>query len=390
MKILNVISSVNPEHGGLIETIRLMERPICSWGHEWHVASLDAPDMPWVKTCPVPVHALGPAYSAYAYSPHFTRRLARLVPRYDIIAIHGLWQYHTIGTWRALRRAARRRAPRPYVIYTQGMLDPYFKRNFPLKHLKKLLFWPWAEYRVLRDAGAVCFTGESEKLLARESFRFYRARERIVGLGTEAPSENAEVAREAFLERFPALRGRRFLLFLSRIHPKKGLDLLIEAFCSCPDVPEDVLLVIAGPDANNWRPELEKYVSPAMRERIVWTDMIAGDVKWGAFHAAQAFVLPSHQENFGIAVAEALARRVPVLISDQVNIWREIEADGAGLIARDTLEGTRSLLSRWFALTPDAHQEMRERAAPCFERHFLIDAAARHLIECLEETRVRN
>jgi glycosyltransferase involved in cell wall biosynthesis len=113
--------------------------------------------------------------------------------------------------------------------------------------------------------------------------------------------------------------------------------------------------------------------------------MLSGDMNWGAFHCADAFILPSHQENFGIAVAEALSCGLPVLISDKVNIWREIQGAGAGLVAPDTLDGTRELLTRWLTLDEPARAQTREQARVCFERHFHIAAAAESLLATLQQ-----
>ena len=114
--------------------------------------------------------------------------------------------------------------------------------------------------------------------------------------------------------------------------------------------------------------------------------MITGDLKWGAFHSADAFVLPSHQENFGIAVAEALACGVPVLISNKVNIWREIEADGAGLVHSDDLDGTVASITGWLGLSEAQRDEMRTRAKVCFGQRYEIGQAARHLTRLVEDT----
>ncbi len=129
-----------------------------------------------------------------------------------------MWQYPGL----AARRAARALGL-PYFVYTHGMLDPWFKRAFPLKHLKKLLYWPWGEYRVLRDAAAVCFTCEEEMILARQSFALYKAREAVVSYGTSAPAGDPDTQRAAFLGAYPALQGKRLLLFLSRHPCEKGM-----------------------------------------------------------------------------------------------------------------------------------------------------------------------
>jgi glycosyltransferase involved in cell wall biosynthesis len=104
--------------------------------------------------------------------------------------------------------------------------------------------------------------------------------------------------------------------------------------------------------------------------------MVGGAVKWGAYRAAEVFILPSHQENFGLAVAESLACGTPVLISDKVNIWREVAAENCGLVAGDDQDGTDSLLRRWIELPEAARLAMRDRALVCFQRNFHIQSLA--------------
>ena len=112
--------------------------------------------------------------------------------------------------------------------------------------------------------------------------------------------------------------------------------------------------------------------------------MLSGEAKWGAFYHCDAFVLPSHQENFGIAVVEALACNKPVLISNQVNIWREIQAEGAGLVADNTEEGTKKLLSGWMDKSVSDKSEMGNKARRAFEKLYAIGPAAKHLMDTLQ------
>ncbi len=119
-------------------------------------------------------------------------------------------------------------------------------------------------------------------------------------------------------------------------------------------------------------------------DRITWAGMVSGDLKWGALLSSEIFVLPSHQENFGIAVAEALACGVPVLISDKVNIWNEVKVDGAGLVGPDTLEGTCATLNTWKNMSSLQKTGMRARTRECFEQRFEVQAAAGALIAALE------
>jgi glycosyltransferase involved in cell wall biosynthesis len=231
----------------------------------------------------------------------------------------------------------------------------------------------------------VLFTCEQERVLARDSFWLYRAREAVAGFGIEPPKTDETLDRRAFLDAFPALAGRRLLLYLSRIHPKKGCDLLVRAFAAT-SAEHDLHLVMAGPDDEDWVRSLRDLSTQlGVADRISWTGMLTGAVKWGAYHASEAFILPSHQENFGIVVAEALALRRPVLISDQVNIYREIQADDAGIIASDTLEGTIALIRGWLTTDENARAAMAGRAVDCFRNRFHIRASAARLRAIVSE-----
>ena len=176
------------------------------------------------------------------------------------------------------------------------------------------------------------------------------------------------------------LRQRRFFLFLSRIHRKKGCDLLLEAFARVAPAHPDLDLVIAGPDEGGLRPQLETQAKRLEIERRVhWTGMLEGDLKWGAFYAAEAFVLPSHQENFGIAVVEALACGVPVLISDKVNIWPDIVHDEAGMVNADTADGTYRSMAALLAMHPEERRRMVSNGLDCFRARYEMKRTAQAL-----------
>jgi glycosyltransferase involved in cell wall biosynthesis len=383
MKLLHLVSTLDPRAGGPTEGVRQSGLNMTALGHQVEVATLDDPAAPWLDSFPLPVHALGPGKGFYGYTRNLVPWLAQHAPSYDAVIINGLWQYHSYGTWRALRGLNV-----PYYVFPHGMLDPWFKRTYPLKHLKKCLYWPWADYRVLRDATRVVFTTQEECRLARESFRLYRANEEVVAFGTSRPPVNAPALREAFYDAHPALRGKRLLLFLGRLHPKKGCDLLLKAFAAARELDASAHVVMAGPDNTGWLPALKTLAHElGIAERVTWAGMLQGDAKWGAFYASDAFVLPSHQENFGIAVAEALGCGLPALISDKVNIWREVATDSAGFVAADTEEGTLMNLTRWMQLDPVAAATMRIQATQCFERHFTVDAMSSDLLRVLQQGR---
>jgi glycosyltransferase involved in cell wall biosynthesis len=379
MKLLHVLASVDPRGGGPLEGVRQRGLRLEQLGHSVEIVALDDPAASFVQGFPLKVHAVGPPCSSYRYSAALVPWLKAHAAEYDAIIVNGLWQYHSFAVWRVLKRMKL-----PYFVFTHGMLDPWFKHAYPRKHLKKWLYWPWGDYRVLRDARAVLFTSEEERLQARRSFWLYAARERVVAYGTSTPPNNVEVLKELYLAANPRLRGSRVLLFLGRIQEKKGCDLLVRAFAGVASRDPTLQLVIAGPDQTGMvgtLTELSRKLDIA--DRISWPGMLQNAMKWGAFYTADAFVLPSHQENFGIAVAEALGCGVPVLISDKVNIWREVESAGAGLVAEDTFEGTASLLARWLSLSSDKRQAMRHAARELFHRRYTVDAMAQDLLDVI-------
>jgi glycosyltransferase involved in cell wall biosynthesis len=377
MRLLHVIHSLNPHTGGPAEAVKIFtQHPLDS---QQSVLTLDHSTDPWINDVNAPVHSVGLGRGKYGYTRQAAHWLNANIAKYDAAIIHGCWQFHGVATHMAARRAKV-----PYFVFPHGMLDRYFETSSRLKHWKKRLYWP-VERSILQGADAVLFTAMEERQRASRQFAF-RSRDQIVPLGTERPRDPADQARETFLQRFPELRGKRILLFLGRLHSKKGVDLLIRAFGSAQK-PTDSHLVIAGPahtpETDASLRELASQCGCA--ERITFTGMLAGILKTGAFASAEGFILPSHQENFGIAVAEALASGIPVLVSDQVNIWREIQEDGAGLVAPDTQAGVNELLSQWFALSELEREQMRSAAARCYESRFRADAASEMLLRTLRD-----
>jgi glycosyltransferase involved in cell wall biosynthesis len=266
------------------------------------------------------------------------------------------------------------------------MLDPYFKRSFPLKHLKKTVYWHSILKKILCNANTVLFTSEEEKLLARESFPGYRVRETVVPYGSFGPKCDLAAAADEFISRWPELAGKRLALSLGRIHPKKGTDMLIEAFAATLARDPQWHLVLAGPDQIGWQKELEALAAKlGIANRITWPGMLRNTLKWGAFAASEVFVLPSHQENFGIAVAEAQSCGLPVILSSRINIWREVESYWAGLVNEDTVEGTTASLKRWSELSPEEISAVRERSRKCFDELFNFNVTSRKVLDTVEE-----
>jgi glycosyltransferase involved in cell wall biosynthesis len=374
MRILHIIGTLDPAAGGPTESVRVLLSygPI---GYTGEVVTLDDPSAPYLNDIGFPVHALGPTRTKYGFNARLLPWLRDNRHRFDGVVVNGLWQYCGYAAWRTLAGNT------PYVVFTHGMLDPYFKRAFPLKHIKKWLYWVPAEYWILRDAYRVLFTSKAEKRLAEESFWMHRWNAYVVPYGASGPTGDPDVQIRAFFAKCPEAKGKRYLLFLGRIHRKKGCDLLIDAFARVAATDPDLYLVMAGPDQQLWSAKLKATaVNAGIGDRVFWPGLVTGDAKWGAFFGSEAFILPSHQENFGIAVAEALACGKPVLLADKVNIAEDIAEDGAGLMELDTAEGTLRLLQRWIGMSVEQRQHMAELAYRCFHRRYDMRENAKAII----------
>jgi glycosyltransferase involved in cell wall biosynthesis len=370
VKILHVISTLSPSTGGPPEALRHLTKAYGEAGVQVEIACQDDPGAPYLSNFSVPVHATGAPSSTYAYSRDLQDWLRQNVTRFDGVVINGIWTFHGLAAAMAAHGHV------PYAVFTHGMLDPWFKRQYPGKHLKKYVYWP-LQYWVLHNANTVMFTSPLERDLAPRSFWPNHWNSFVVPYGTGDPPTDLDAQGEAWYERVPALRGRRYVLFLSRIHEKKGCDLLIEAFARVAPQYPDMDLVIAGPDHAGLQAKLQQQASDlGIASRIHWPGLLTGDPKWGALRNCDAFILPSHQENFGVAVAEALACGRPVLISNQVNIWPEIEQERVGLVAPDTLAGTQELLVRWLSLNEAERKAMIARTREVFERRYSMSSCA--------------
>lgn len=337
-------------------------------GDSLHVASCDGPEDECVRDFPYPIETFGPCPTFYGYTPRFIPWLKEHATEYDLVVVHGIWQYHSLAAYRALTALGV-----PYVLYVHGMLDPGHHRVNRINQIKKQVYWWLSEYWVLRSAAAVFFTTSEEQRIAPRGFWPCKWHGEVVPCGVTRPPLPEEAQPVAFLKKFPQLQGRRLLLFLGRFDPKKGCDLLLSSFVRLAATQPDVTLVMAGPDSAPQVPALKALVPAGLTDRVVWTGMLRGAEKWGAFRAAGAFIIPSHTENYCIAAVEALACGVPVLISDKVNIQREVLLAEAGYVEQDDPAGCDALIMRWLRTRSNDWAAMRIHARLCFERHFEVE-----------------
>ncbi len=396
LKVLHATHQMNPKAGGVSQAIVNIIEGLSELGVENEIISLDtASEVP----SGIMVHALGPGRGPWSYSKKLKPWLIKHLSSFDIIIIHGLWLYHGYVVSKMIRHLKRNRtASEPpdknnQRLFTMphGMLDPYFQRanGRKLKALRNIIYWKFIEKYIVNGSDGILFTCQEESILARQTFTPYRPkRELIVGLGVKKPPRFSDIMQTEFLKKCPQLTDKTpYILFLSRIHPKKGVDILIKAyenlFWKLSDMTLLPKLVIAGPGLDtSYGQEMRQKVSESHRIKnsVYFPGMLEGNAKWGAFYNAVFFVLPSHQENFGIAVVEAMACGKPTVITNQVNIWREIEEGGGGFVSDDTQSGIEGILKKCIALKDDEIKILGLRASSLFKNEFSIIPAAKRLL----------
>jgi glycosyltransferase involved in cell wall biosynthesis len=342
------------------------------------------------------IHTPGEGKGSWYYSPRFLPWLRENLTRFDIVIIHGLWQFHGYAVQKIFRQLKKRggnKLPALFIM-PHGMLDPYFQSvpGRKLKAIRNRYYWKLIENKTVNGADGILFTCLEEQRLASMPFRpYYPKKEAVAGLGVQEPPFFVENMQKAFLEKCPSVMNSNYLLFLGRIDEKKGVDLLVEAYKNLAGKyagkeKQLPMLVIAGPGQDTPYGEKIKQIvasSSLIRSSVAFTGMLKGDAKWGAFYCAEAFVLPSHQENFGIALVEAMACGTPVLISNKVNIWQEVNKARAGLVEDDTAAGTCLLLEGWDKLSTEERGLMGSGARQCFEKQFSVEMAARQMLQAL-------
>jgi len=382
-RILHIVSTMDPKAGGVSQAVKTMVKGLLLHQVSNTIVCLDDENVK-KDYKGFNLVTLGKGTTSWNFNSRLHSWLKIHLAEFERAIVHGIWQYQDYAVLQVMSAA---KGTKIYVM-PHGMLDPYFQRasGRRLKALRNDLIWKLIDKQLINKAEGLLFTCETEKILARESFGGYRPKnELVVGLGVEKNECDGGKMAETFLKEFPAVHSTGYLLFISRIHPKKGLDLLIEAYLNLKKQFDDNMLqlVVAGPGLETAYGEKIKAMA-AKEPNIVFTGMLAGELKWGAFHGCGAFVLPSHQENFGIAVVEAMSCNKPVLISDQVNIWREIKGKGGGLIAKDTPTGIETLLKEWLTLKEADKQEMARKAVNVYQEYFTVETAAKRLKEAIK------
>ena len=332
MRILHVIASLASRYGGTSKVCEELCRELARQGEQVTIYTtnvdgdedLDVPLETPIWNAGVEIrHFPTQLLRHYKFSIPLAQALKAAIPSYDLVHIHSLYNFPVVIAAHYCRSAGV-----PYLIMPHGSLDPYlFVRNRGRKWLYEHLF----EWRTLNRAAAIHFTTAEEHALTQPLG--LKAPGVVVPIGVNLEDYISPSPPGAFRAAHPETQGKKIVLFLSRLNFKKGLDLLARAFGRIGRQRDDIHLVLAGPDNEGYATQVRTWLqAEEVLEQCTFTGMLLGEEKLAAFRDADVFVLPSYTENFGIAVVEAMACRVPVVISDKVNIWQEVAQAEAGCV----------------------------------------------------------
>lgn len=348
MKVLHVVEGLAPSLGGLSRAVAKLSEEMARRGAEVDIITTtrtrsDELFRPvGVKVQAVPCKFV----RAWAYAPGLSSIIKNSVRKADLIHLHGLWLFPHFVTSRASWQAGK-----PYVVSPHGMMDSWALSQ---GRLKKQIYGNLIEWKMLRRAAALHTVSESE---ARDIKRLGFATEVVTIPNGVDSSEFADLpSRSVFRQRYPIIADKTVFLFLGRIHPKKGLDLLIRAFCRVAKICPNAVLIIAGPDEADYQKHLEDYLAAAGQlHNCIFTGLLQPEERLAALAAADIFVLPSYSEGFPIAPIEALAAELPVILTEACNI-PDIEEAGCGIVVNPE---TASLSDAMFQLANN--RELRKQ-----------------------------
>lgn len=355
MKIVHTVNSLRADHGGPSRSVTALCSALAERGANMEIVTHRqglGEEAAVTPNAPVPVHFVEREHGVKAFmpgKPAFSRAVEQAAGESGIVHDHGLW----LPSNHAAARAARQ-ARRPFVVSVRGMLAPW-----PLSQsrAKKRVGWALYQRRDLRSATLFHATAEQEA----EDVRRVGLRQPVALIpnGVDLPERYGTDRPEGEV---------RHALFLSRLHPKKGLVNLVQAWAQVR--PEGWELVLAGPDADGHRAEVEQAVSElGITGSVRFTGPVGDEGKWDLYHSADLFVLPTFSENFGIVVAEALAAGLPVITTKGAP-WQDLETHDCGWWIDIGVEPLARALAEATGLSDERRRMMGQRGRALVEEKY--------------------
>ncbi|MFG0274651.1 MAG: glycosyltransferase [Phycisphaerales bacterium] len=332
MKIVHYLPRIRLVEGGVVRAVIDMTGALADAGEEVTLLTHDPADAPdeWAGADRAPRVVTIPSQGAAGLLPAGARRACEAhIRECDVLHVHTPWERANIQLAKVARRAGK-----PYALSVHGMLDDWCMAH---RGAKKRLYLALAGRRLLENASWVHCTAEAE--LAQASRWFPRGSGAVVPYVFDiAPFQNLPGPAEA-RDAFDLPEDRPVILFLSRVHEKKGVEILLRAFAIVRSSRPNAILIVAGPGDDAYVNAMRRLAGDlGLGEDARFPGMVRGERKLSLYQAADVFALPTHQENFGLVLPESLACGTPVVTTRGVDIWAELERSGGARIVDKTPE----------------------------------------------------
>lgn len=379
MKILHIAASLDPERGGPSTVVTKLTEALADKGIDVSVfaPSKEAKATRTYNQNDIQITIFPLSYLSRVWPFHsfeFTRALRKHIFDFDLIHIHEIWHYPLFASFQAAKQASK-----PYLVTTHGTLEPYCLK---IKPIRKILYSALFAKKILKQAAAFHAVSDEEV----KDITDYTDNKNIYcipnGLNIQ-DLENAPDKKEIEIM-YPEVKGKKKILFLGRIHPKKGLDILAKAFANIAQKREDVCLLIVGPDNNSYQSRIEKILAgKGVLDKTVFTGTLTEKPKLAALSGADIFVLPSYSEGFSMSILEAMACGLPVVITKKCN-FPQVESIQAGRIIHNNVpELTNTIIE--LLDNPELRNSMGSMGRKLVRDKYTWNKLADEMIRCYEE-----
>lgn len=387
IKILKIITTLNPKSGGPQATIIQNSNNLCNNGFSVDILTSDKKNFIKKADHKFKIVKLNTDSKPYNFSFKIIKWIINNKKNYDFFIIHGLWEFNSL--------LARIFIKKNYFVVTHGQLDPYFK-TLTFKKIKKQIYWYLIEHQNLINSKGILVSGKSEIKMIKNSF-VNTDNLKLLDVGYSNYLIPKMIQKKhynkTFYKNFPILKNKKFILFIGRINHKKGLDILVDAILKVNDL-KNFYFLFAGFD--NFKDDYVRNIlkkinaNTILQQRVVISKFLEKDLKIAALSLCSATILPSRGENFGVSVVESLMFSKPPLITNKVGIYHEIQKYNAGLISELNKISITKMIQKFINIDQKSLIRFKKNSKKCYNDIFDIKEENNKLINLLKQNVVKN
>jgi glycosyltransferase involved in cell wall biosynthesis len=384
MKILHLIGFY-PEIGGPFAAtkellIKLYEKGISVKVLSPIPKNYDKEKFNFIKDLPFEVEYIEeqlPRFIMPSFSLKFNKRIKELSKYFDLIHLAGIFDFYSIPVVSMDLK---------FIYSSRGTFMKEAYKMMRFKKFKKDFYMSIIGKKILKKAKLIHLLTQEEKEHFLEFYPEFENKVRIIPNGLDLSQFEIDLNKSDLINKYPHLKNKKIILFLSRINWKKGLDILIPAFAKLYNEDKSFHLLIVGKDdGDGYEKKVRQWVSDyGLLDAVTFTGLLTGKDKFMAFYGSDLFVLPSYSENFGVAVVEAMACGVPIVVSDKVGISREIKQYNAGTIVKTNVDDVYNGIKNGFQNLDEA-KDMTLNAKKMVHNLYDINKVADEVIKMYEE-----